>query len=112
MRVIFRLPKTIDTLAAPQNWPKEPLAYVEWYSELPPTAQKHHMMYRVRKMQGPSGFPPANIIPLSSIRQSCMLFPNFNSKVDRSWTTDNVLDKCTSFHVNNWLNLYTYKTVW
>ena len=38
VHVIFELPKHLDvglgSQAAPNAWPKEPLAYVEWYGAL------------------------------------------------------------------------------
>lgn len=110
IRVIFRLPETLDGVSLP--WPKEPLAYIEWYSPLNSAAEKNHLMYSVKKAMRPDGSPSGIVIPLTSIRQSCMLFPTYGSSMDKTWTTTNVLDKCSSFLLNNWLDLYTYKTVW
>ncbi|KAF8204518.1 hypothetical protein BJ912DRAFT_1017925 [Pholiota molesta] len=42
VKVIFTLPKILDTITGPTNpptsWPKDPLAYIEWYSPLPSRA--------------------------------------------------------------------------
>lgn len=94
------------------SWPQEPLAYVEWYSALKSTAEPYHLMYSVRKQLRSDGTPTGSIIPLHHIRQSCMLFPNFGTKANKDWTTNNVLDKSSSFILNNWQSLYTYKTIW
>jgi hypothetical protein len=52
------------------------------------------------------------ILPLSHIRQSCMLFPNFPSSVPAHWTSDSILDHASSFYINNWLSKYSYQTIW
>ncbi|KAJ7214315.1 hypothetical protein GGX14DRAFT_341410, partial [Mycena pura] len=42
------------------------------------------------------------VIPLTDIRQTCQLFPNFDRPaVNEQWTSDTVLDECYSFFVNN-----------
>ncbi|EPS99860.1 hypothetical protein FOMPIDRAFT_1086591, partial [Fomitopsis schrenkii] len=53
-----------------------PLVYVEWYANLPASADPVHMMYEVRKLAlRADGMPAGEIIPLSMIRQSCQLIP-------------------------------------
>ena len=69
-------------------------------------------MYVVHPQKRPDGSPAGSIIPLADIRQSCMLFPAFGATCNDSWTADNVLDTCTSFYVNNWSSMYSYKTLW
>jgi hypothetical protein len=99
----------------PANWPWEPLAFVEWYSQLSVTPKETHgNMYLVKKMKPPQGGRiPGAVIPLSNIRQSCMLTPLFSEEeVPPSWTTHNVLDLSPSFLLNNFLNKYSYQTVW
>ena len=111
IRVIFKLPETLPDLhlsAAPPQWPKGALAYVEWFSPLGNAAHPRHKMYVVRKQESRQGA----VVPLASIRQSCMLFPKFGAKADITWKTHNVLDKCRTFYVNNWSSLYAYQTLW
>jgi hypothetical protein len=98
--------------SAPTFWPKTLLVYIEWYSQLKPVAEPTHNMYSIRKVFGTDGKPTGSIIDLASICQSCMLFPNFEAAVDTSWTSDNVLDSCSSFFINNWHSTYSYKTIW
>src|ERR1700678_328253 len=112
VRVIFPLPAVLDHGPSPLSWTKAPLAYIEWYTALKPSAEPNHNMYSIRKLYRSDGSQAGSIIPLTSIRQSCMLFPVFNRKVNQTWTTDNVLDSCLSFLVNNWQNMYAYKTIW
>lgn len=75
--------------------------------------QETHNMPAVRKAFMPDGQPQWSIIPLSNIRQSCMLFPNYKKTEVSIWDTkDCILDTCTDFRVNNFLSLYTYQTVY
>lgn len=113
VRVIFKLPTKLDVLGlirdAPHTWPKEPLAYVEWYTKLNRTADETTGMYTVKKTPALQG----TIVPLTSIRQSCMLIPKWTkSKTEYNWTTNTVLDDATSFYVNNWVHMYAYQTIW
>ncbi|KAH7902795.1 hypothetical protein BJ138DRAFT_1108232, partial [Hygrophoropsis aurantiaca] len=70
LKVVFRLPKTLYGYhEAPASWPKEPLAYVEWYSRLKPNAEADHLMYSVTNATPlADNTSPNQIIPLSSIR--------------------------------------------
>ncbi|KAJ3728243.1 hypothetical protein C8R42DRAFT_571535 [Lentinula raphanica] len=59
------------------------LAYVEWYSppSQTPLEQKSHNMATVHKLPLVDGIIPWSIIPLSNIRQSCMLIPRQDKKI-------------------------------
>lgn len=98
---------------APRAWPTGPLAYIEWYSKLDLAAEeKHGMMYKVQKPSSTTTRVPASVLPLSSIRQSCMLFPLFPQNIPEEWSPANVLDRAEKFLVNNWLSKYSYQTIW
>jgi hypothetical protein len=128
VRVIFTLPEEVNSITgkrpAPRKWPKEPLVYIEWYSKLQKTANpRHGMMYPIKKITAPSTQPSSSteaqvtrvqgaILPLSCIRQSCMLFPIFPASVPTHWTPNSVLDDASSFYINNWLSKYSYQTIW
>lgn len=119
VRVIFKLPKMLDTSLGPrdlpESWPQGPLAYIEWYSKLPTASKDYHgNMYVVKKAKPSQGDHISGaIIPLNNIRQSCMLMPLLsNEDVPLSWTRNNVLDLSSSFLLNNWLNKYSYQTLW
>ena len=122
------LPAEVVTITgkqpAPRKWPQEPLVYIEWYSKLQKTANaRHGLMYRIKKVTAPVSSTSSSskeqipkvqgaIIPLSRIRQSCMLFPVFPASVPTHWTPDNVLDEADTFYINNWLSKYSYQTIW
>ena len=120
VRVIFTLPDEVPSITglrpAPRNWPKEPLVYIEWYSTLERAANpRNGLMYRIKKVSttvNQKTRVQGAILPLSSIRQSCMLFPIFPASVPVHWTPDSVLDHASSFYVNNWLSKYDYQTIW
>ncbi|KAF8905579.1 hypothetical protein CPB84DRAFT_1625246, partial [Gymnopilus junonius] len=118
LKVIFRLPDLIPApgapIPAPEAWPKVPLAYVEWYTRLPSEPSVQHGMYRISKPKPEaSGHLPGEVLPVTSIRQSCMLFPVFKEAADQNqWNSTNVLDTAESFLVNNWVSKYCYQTIW
>lgn len=108
----------MDTRFGPQEppayWPKTPLAYIEWYLPIPPAPlRKNGTMYHIKKVQSSQTRPPGSIIPISNIRESCMLFPAFpQGNTPEDWTTDNVLDRCDSFLINNWQSKRSYQSIW
>ncbi|KAJ7669005.1 hypothetical protein B0H17DRAFT_949575 [Mycena rosella] len=115
VKVLFRLPdKFDDSTLTPSEWPKTCLAYVEWFTTFKPRHEENHDMYSVMvPPRRTNGFAHASIIPLTDIRQTCQLFPNFGrDDVNSLWTSDNVLDECRSFFVNNWASLYAYQSIW
>jgi hypothetical protein len=109
----------LDTRAGkipiPNEWPQEPLAFIDWYSPLPSSPDENKgAMYDIRNIQNlPGSRRPGAVVPLSNIRQSCMLIPRFPAQgVPKDWSLDNVLDKATHFFVNNWSSKYNYQTIW
>ena len=99
---------------APPEWPKGPLAFVEWYSPLTNIAHpRHGMMYYVNKVKNSHGNRVQGaIIPLANVRQSCMLFPIFDGTPNTTWTPASSLDFASSFLVNNWLSKYSYQSIY
>ena len=111
---LFLVYSIIGVQPAPSNWPKEPLVYIEWYLRLEKSAKpKHGMMYHIKKVSSPTmDKVQGTILPLSHIRQSCMLLPTFPPSVPAHWTTDSILNYAPSFYINNWLSKYSYQTIW
>ena len=118
VRVIFCLPQKIDfglgLKDAPASWPKEPLAFIEWYSKHHPEADHTASgMYTIKKIGNSEGVLSGAVVPLSEIRQSCMLIPKYkDSRAEDAWTSASVLDNCSSFVINNWQHMYAYQTIW
>ena len=113
---------SLNDMHAPEEWATQgPLAYVEWYANLPASADPVHMMYEVRKLAlRADGTPAGEIIPLSMIRQSCQLIPRFpkpkkeriTTTIPTDWTSESVLDRAQNFLLNNWATKYAYQTLW
>ncbi|KAJ7307752.1 hypothetical protein DFH08DRAFT_720062 [Mycena albidolilacea] len=115
VKVLFRLlEKLDDNTPVPTNWPTTCFAYVEWFSPFKSRHDDNHEMYSISALpRRANGTSNGSIIPLTDIRQTCQLFPKFGrDNVDPGWTTDTVLDNCTSFYVNNWASLYAYQSIW
>ncbi|KAJ7576496.1 hypothetical protein C8J56DRAFT_1007498 [Mycena floridula] len=94
VRVIFKLPAVYGSF-------DEPLAFVEWFTPLRVIHQSTSM-YQI-KPATLAGQLRRSIIPVSLILRSCHLVPVFGSRVDRTWTKQNILDVCPSFLLNSYL---------
>lgn len=115
LRLIFTLPTTIfGAMDSPTYWPREPLAYIEWYAPLAGSADPDHGMYQVKKASlRKGGSLPGEIVLLSCVRQSCQLIPCFGSEaVPEEWKSGSVLDQCSKFWLNNWSSKYAYQSLW
>ncbi|KAF9020722.1 hypothetical protein BDZ89DRAFT_958050 [Hymenopellis radicata] len=123
VRVIFRIPAAIKLhgilVKTPNHWPRHPLAYVEWYTKpvLSAKAARTHLLPSVSKAYLADRTTRAwSIVPLTNIRQSAHLSPDFSKCGEEEWdipvTKSSVLDTCSHFVVNNWLSLYTYQTIY
>ena len=106
--MIFSLPKAAIGRDIPSVLSSLRLAHIEWYSKLGRNPDKNHGMYKIRKLEQIEGV----VVPLSNIRQGCMLFPDFTKGVQQGWNSKNILDKCNTFFINNWQSKYTYQTIY
>ena len=92
IRVMFSLLND-DTRA-----PSERLAYVEWFSKFTSPESDHGMHKLKRSVESVERV--ASIVPISTVRRSVHLFPKFGRVVPEDWTSDNVLEKCSTFYLN------------
>ncbi|PPR07623.1 hypothetical protein CVT24_004179 [Panaeolus cyanescens] len=119
IRVIFRFPKIMDTNRGPRevpnNWEKGPMAYVEWFTSIPANgpSKNHGLMYKIKRPSG-DGVRPGAIVPLTNIRQSCMLMPGYTVRqdVEDYHKAEKVLDQVDTFFINNWRDKYSYQTIY
>jgi len=100
VRVVFTLPDSVDGV------PSERLAYIEWFTKFT-TPDNNHQMFRLNRSVE-NGERVASIVPVSTIRRSAHLFPKFGSAVPEGWSSDNVLEECTSFYLNPFTDRHMY----
>ena len=111
MKVIFGLKRQdvlrlFDTEAdVPQYF-----AYVEWFTSFEKSPRANHLLYQIKRSIQ-NGDRLASVIGLPNIRRSIHLFPVFGPVVPSHWTSDNVLDECSTFYVNCFTDRQGYHTI-
>ena len=103
VRAIFTLPATYD--AAIFNI-HDPLAYVEWFTPfqvVDPATGMYVVSHSTRQHRR-----FASIISITDIVRTCHLIPVWGKRIDPSWTSDTVLDRCTKFFVNPYLRHHDF----
>ncbi|KAI0709807.1 hypothetical protein C8Q76DRAFT_624659 [Earliella scabrosa] len=96
VRAIFQLPTHYGS-----QFQHHPVAYVEWFTPFrqpDPETGMYKVSHSTRAHRRRS-----SIIPITQIVRSVHLIPIWGKAVDRTWTSDNVLDKCRRFYVNPYL---------
>ena len=58
------------------------------------------------------GDRPARVVPATDILRSVSLFPKFGVSVPREWTSDSVLDDCSTFYVNPFSDPHSYVAIY
>ena len=100
VQVIFKLPGNVDGISP------ESLAYIEWFSKFTTPERDHQMFKLSRSLE--DGERIASIVPISTVRCSAHLFPKFGAAVPEGWSSDNVLEKCTTFYLNPFTDRHMY----
>ena len=85
------------------------LAYIEWYSPLPDSPERNHLLYKVSPLKNADGTHVCSVIPLANVRRSVHLFPKFGAFAPQDWTSTNVLDRCNTFFVNDFTDRHMYR---
>ncbi|KAI0765845.1 hypothetical protein BD413DRAFT_637000 [Trametes elegans] len=114
VRVVFTLPEPVLDIMFPavpaHQRPPPHLAYVEWFS--PFTAPDPSSgMYRVSRTVK-DGDRVVSIIPVSLIERSVHLIPKWPRQVPPHWSSENVLEHCSTFYVNPFKDPNTYFNVY
>ncbi|KAJ3847772.1 hypothetical protein EV368DRAFT_50596, partial [Lentinula lateritia] len=93
--LLFRLPSEIASF-------HHPLAYVQWFKPFQKDPVKDLNLFKL-SYSFRQHYPHCSIIPVTQIIQTCHLYPVYGCSVDATWTSDNILDKCSSFYLNVYL---------
>ena len=99
MRAIFVLP---------DHYPyRSPLAYIEYFT--PFTTQRPNVDMFLVKRLWVGGKRDCAVISVESIRCSCHLIPVFGKEVILTWMYEDVLERCSTFYVNSYLDADTFQ---
>jgi hypothetical protein len=83
------------------------LAYVEWYSPLE-TQDPNHRMFKITPLKDSDGMRICSVIPLTDVQRSVHLIPRFGPVAPVNWMSDNVLDQCTTFFLNDFTDRHLF----
>ncbi|KAG1893739.1 uncharacterized protein F5891DRAFT_962498 [Suillus fuscotomentosus] len=109
LKVIFRIP---DEYVTKMSLPRQigHLAYVEWFSRSR-NKDSNSGMYPISRSYR-NGVLDASVIEVDSMFRTCQLAPRFGRRANRAWTSNNVLDRCEHFLINNFIDHHTYQSIW
>ena len=99
VRIIFKLPEHIG------HYP-HPLAYVEWFTSLrrrDPVSGQFVVTRSTRNHQH-----NVSVISADRFAHPCHLQAQCGRKITLDWTSDNVLEMVSAFHVNSYISLDTF----
>ena len=109
IQVVFQLSKSTTSQVFLDSRPAPPthLAYVEWFSQ-PSAPHPSHGLSQVSRRYHNRHWS-ASIVPLSNICWSVQLFPVFGPIAPREWQSTTVLEECSTFYINSFLDKHMYQ---
>ncbi|KAI5999520.1 Zn-finger domain-containing protein [Pisolithus albus] len=102
VRVIFNLPDHLG------SYP-HPLAYMEWFTALlrhDPVTGLYVVSRSTRNRR-----PNVSVVGVDRFIRACHLQAICGRQVSTEWTSDDVLEKASSFHVNSYIDLDTFSAL-
>ncbi|KAL5484756.1 hypothetical protein ACEPAI_7398 [Sanghuangporus weigelae] len=84
------------------------LAYVEWFSKFSARPDNHFRMYKVSRSFTSDGRREFGIIPVADLQRSAHLIPYFVFPEADEWTSEDVLEKCNDFYLNDFKDRSTH----
>ncbi len=85
------------------------LAYVEWFTPFG-QANPVHGMFKIQRLPRDDDHS-VSVIPLTRIRRSIHLYPDFGASAPPSWTSANVLEDCPRFWVNPFTDRHAHSII-
>ena len=86
-----------------------PLVYVEWFTQLglPDLTTCMHIIKRSTRNHKRK----SEIVSVNNLICGCHLMAKWGTHVDRSFSTDEVLEKATQFYVNPYIDVDTFSKI-
>ncbi|KAJ7182097.1 hypothetical protein C8R46DRAFT_985219 [Mycena filopes] len=99
IRAIFTLPPQYGAYA-------HPLAYIEWFTAFnrPDKVSGLFTIHRSSRAQRRN----AAVVSVEHIVRTCHLMGKSGEKINRRWTTDNVIEEATKFYFNPYIDVDTF----
>ena len=113
VRLVFTIPDRYLNLLFPGMGPAERpprhLAYVEWFTKFntSPDPDSQLLVHKVAWAKQNS-MRIASVVPVYTLQRSVHLIPKWGGPVPLHWTSENVLDECTTFYMNSFKDSHTY----
>ncbi|KAH9836222.1 uncharacterized protein C8Q71DRAFT_868567, partial [Rhodofomes roseus] len=109
VHAIFSIPQKFHNQLIPSmpniRCPRH-LVYVDWFSKFARSPDSHYQMYKVTTLTG--GERIGSVVPLALLERSVHLHPKWGGPVPAHWTSENVLDECTTFYLNPYKNPHDF----
>ncbi|KAI0072630.1 hypothetical protein K474DRAFT_1604790 [Panus rudis PR-1116 ss-1] len=105
VRVIFDLPPQFLSQGGCRQ---KTVAYVEWYTPFTRVDVLTQMYYVSRSTRNTQ--PNASIVDLEDILGPCHLVPRCHANINRTWTSNRILDVAEFFFVNPYLSIDTFSS--
>ncbi|CDO74667.1 hypothetical protein BN946_scf184828.g7 [Trametes cinnabarina] len=107
VRLIFSLPPALQRLRPHAANPFSHLAYLELYTPFAAKPAQPSGLYKVAKSY--RGMKRrAVVVPVDRIFRSCHLLPVCDRAIDRSWSSETVLDECDIMYLNTFSDHHMY----
>lgn len=86
-----------------------PLVYIEWFTSigLPDPTTGMHIVKRSTRLHKRK----SEIISINDLVSGCHLMAKCGTQIDQSFTTDDVLEKATTFFLNPYIDVDTFSKI-
>lgn len=108
---MFRIPPKAEAALFGNLQTPEHLAYVVWFTPFSSNPDINHGLYKISHYVK-DGYRVSSVVPVSQIKRSVHLFPDFGAVVPREWSSTNVLEDCKVFYLNPFSDRHAYVTMY